>query len=329
MAATRNVMTNRVAAFSFLPALALCAADSGAQQYPQHSIQFVVATAPSGGTDAVGRLIAQKLAEALGQNVVVDNRPGASGSIGSALVAKAAPDGYTLLVANVGHVAMNPAITRVPFDTLRDFAPVTLLASGPLILITHPSVPAKTVRELVALAKSQPGKLNYSTGGSGTTSHFGMELFKSVTATDIVHIPYKGIAPATVALIAGEVDVMMNTTPPALPQVHAGRLRAIAMASLKRASFAPDVPTLAESGLPGFEAGVWYGIAAPAGTGAEIVARLHLELARIVRMPDVRERLAVEGVEPVGNTPAEFAAYLKSEMAKYAAIAQKAHIRAE
>jgi tripartite-type tricarboxylate transporter receptor subunit TctC len=300
-----------------------------AQQYPLRPIQFIVATAPSGGTDAVGRLIGQKLADALGQNVVIDNRPGASGSIGSALVAKAAPDGYTLLVANVGHVAMNPAITRVPFDTLRDFTAVTLLASGPLILITHPSVPAKNVRELVALAKSKPGRLNYSTGGSGTTSHFGMELFKSVTGTDIVHIPYKGIAPATISLIAGEVDVMMNTTPPALPQVRAGRLRALAMASLKRTGFAPDLPTLDESGLRGFEAGVWYGIMAPAGLPTEIVTRLHQELARIARLPEVRDRLAVEGVEPVGNTPAEFAAYLRTEMAKYAAIAQKARIRAE
>ena len=320
---------NRVAVFICACALLHFSANVLAQTWPQRPIQFVVATAPSGGTDAVGRLIAQKLSEALGQNVVVDNRPGASGSIGSAFVAKAAADGYSLLVANVGHVAMNPAIARVPFDTLRDFTPVTLLASGPLILITHPSVPAKTVRELVALAKSKPGKLNYSTGGSGTTSHFGMELFKSVTATDIVHSPFKGIAPATVSLIAGEVDVMMNTTPPALPQVRAGRLRALAMASLKRTTFAPDVPTLVESGLPGFEAGVWYGMMGPAALPPEIVARLHQELARIVRLPEVRERLAVEGVEPVGNTPAEFAAYLKTEMAKYAAVARKAQIRAE
>ena len=317
----------RIAFFSLL--LGLAAASAIAQQYPQRSIQFVVATAPSGGTDAVGRLIGQKLAEALGQNVVIDNRPGASGSIGSAFVAKAAPDGYALLVANVGHIAMNPAIARVPFETLRDFTPVTMLASGPLILLAHPSVPVKTVRELVALAKAKPGKLNYSTGGSGTTSHFGMELFKSVTATDIVHIPFKGIAPATVSLIAGEVDVMMNPTPPALPQVRAGRLRALAMASLKRTAFAPDVPTLAESGLPGFEAGVWYGIMGPAGLSPEVVARLHQELARIVRLPEIRERLVAEGVEAVGNTPAEFAAYLKTEMAKYAAIAQKARIRAE
>jgi len=319
----------RIAVFIVACSSAQFCADALAQIYPQRPIQFVVATAPSGGTDAIGRLTAQKLAEALGQNVVVDNRPGASGSIGSALVAKAAPDGYSLLVANVGHVAMNPAIARVPFDTLRDFTPVTLLAAGPLILLTHPSVPAKTVRELVALAKSKPGKLNYSTGGSGTTSHFGMELFKSVTSTDIVHIPFKGIAPATISLIAGEVDVMMNTTPPSLPQVRAGRLRAIAMASIKRTAFAPDVPTLAESGLPGFEAGVWYGIMGPAGLSPEIISRLHQELARIVRLPEVRERLAVEGVEPVGNTPAEFAAYLKSEMAKYAAVAQKARIRAD
>ena len=304
-------------------------ADVAAQSYPQRSIQLVVATAPSGGTDAVGRLIGQKLAEALGQSVVVDNRPGASGSIGTAFVAKAAPDGYTLLVANLGHVAMNPAIARVPFDTLRDFAPVTLIGSGPLILVAHPSVPAKTVRDVIALAKAKPGKLNYGSGGSGTTSHFGMELFKSMTGTDIVHIPYKSAGPATISLLGGEVDLSFSTTPPALPQVQAGKLRAIAMASLKRTKFAPEVPTVAESGVPGFEAGVAYGIVAPTGTPPAVIARLHQELVRIVRLPAVQERLDVEGVEAVGDTPAEFGAYLKSEIAKYAAVAKRAKIQAE
>jgi len=305
------------------------AADAVAQSYPQRTIQLVVATAPSGGTDAIGRLIGQKLAEALGQNVVIDNRPGASGSIGTAYVAKAAPDGYTLLVVNLGHVAMNPAIARVPFDTLRDFAPVTLIGSGPLILVAHPLVPVKSVRDVIALAKAKPGKLNYGSGGSGTTSHFGMELFKSMTGTDIVHIPYKSAGPATISLIGGEVDLSFSTTPPALPQVHAGKLRAIAMASLRRTKFAPELTTVAESGVPGFEAGVAYGIAAPAGTPPAIIARLHQELVRIVRLPFVQERLDVEGVEAVGNTPAEFSAYLKSEIAKYAAVAKRAKIQAE
>ena len=304
-------------------------ADVAAQSYPQRSIQLVVATAPSGGTDAVGRLIGQKLAEALGQSVVVDNRPGASGSIGTAFVAKAAPDGYTLLVANIGHVAMNPAIARVPFDTLRDFAPVTLIGSGPLILVAHPSVSVKTVRDVIALAKAKPGKLNYGSGGSGTTSHFGMELFKSMTGTDIVHIPFKSAGPATISLLGGEVDLSFSTTPPALPQVHAGKLRAIAMASLKRTKFAPEMPTVAESGVPGFEAGVAYGIVAPTGTPPAVIARLHQELVRIVRLPVVQERLDFEGVEAVGNTPAEFGAYLKSEIAKYAAVAKRAKIQAE
>jgi len=316
---------------TIVPALlaAALSAETPAQSYPQRPIQLVVATAPSGGTDAVGRLIAQKLSDALAQNVVIDNRPGASGSIGTALVAKSAPDGYTLLVANVGHVAMNPAIARVPFDTLRDFAPVSQIASGPLILLAHPLVPVRTVRDVVALAKAKPGKLNYSTGGSGTTSHFGMELFKSMTGTDIVHVAFKGIAPATISLIAGEVDLMFNTTPPALPQVRAGKLKAIAMASLTRTNFAPELPTLSESGVPGFEAGVWYGILAPAGIAPNIIARLNREIVRIVRLPEVRERLALEGVEPVGNSPGEFGAYIKSELAKYAKLAQYAHIRAD
>jgi tripartite-type tricarboxylate transporter receptor subunit TctC len=314
-----------------VPALlaAALSVDAAAQSYPQRPIQLVVATAPSGGTDAVGRLIGQKLSDALAQNVVIDNRPGASGSIGTALVAKAVPDGYTLLVANVGHVAMNPAIARVPFDTLRDFAPVSQIASGPLILLAHPLVPVRTVRDVIALAKANPGKLNYATGGSGTTSHFGMELFKSMTGTDIVHIAFKGIAPATISLIAGEVDLMFNTTPPALPQVRAGKLKAIAMASLKRTNFASELPTLAESGVPGFEAGVWYGILAPAGTAPNIIARLNSEIVRIVRLPDVQQRLALEGVEAVGNSPGEFGAYIKSELAKYATLARRANIRAD
>ena len=322
--------------FSSVALVAVCAcatahfsAEVFAQTYPQRAIQFVVATAPSGGTDAIGRLIGQKLAEAWGQTVYIDNRPGASGSIGTALVARAAPDGYSLLVANAGHVVMNPAIVRVPFDTLRDFAPVTLIASGPLILVAHPSVPVKSVRDVIALAKSKPGKLNYASGGSGTTSHFGMELFKSMTNIDIVHIPFKSAGPATISILGGEVDLAFSTTPPALPQVRAGKLRALGMASLKRTNFAPEVPTVAESGVPGFSAGVWYGIMAPVGTPQDIITRLHQEIVRIVRLPDVRERLAVEGVEPVGNTPVEFAAYMKLELAKYAAVAKRAAIHVD
>ena len=322
--------------FSSVALVAVCAcatahfsAEVFAQTYPQRAIQFVVATAPNGGTDAIGRLIGQKLAEAWGQTVYIDNRPGANGNIGTALVARAAPDGYSLLVANAGHVVMNPAIVRVPFDTLRDFAPVTLIASGPLILVAHPSVPVKSVRDVIALAKSKPGKLNYASGGSGTTSHFGMELFKSMTNIDIVHIPFKSAGPATISILGGEVDLAFSTTPPALPQVRAGKLRALGMASLKRTNFAPEVPTVAESGVPGFSAGVWYGIMAPVGTPQDIITRLHQEIVRIVRLPDVRERLAVEGVEPVGNTPVEFAAYMKLELAKYAAVAKRAAIHVD
>ena len=316
----------RVAVFFAVGALALSGSDAIAQGWPQRPIQFVVATAPSGGTDAVGRLIAQKLSEALAQNVVVDNRPGASGSIGSALVAKAAPDGYVLLVANVGHIAMNPAIARVPFDTLRDFTPVTMLASGPLILITHPSVPAKNVRELVALAKSKPGKLNYSTGGSGTTSHFGMELFKSVTATDIVHIPFKGSGAAVIDVLSGQVPIYFMNILQSLALIKAGKLRPLGVTSPKRSPIAPDLPAIAEAGIE-FDMTNWYGLLVQGSTPRDTVYKLQQEVTRVLNLPELKERLAGEGMTVVASTPEQFVEFLARETAKYNRIIQAAGIK--
>jgi tripartite-type tricarboxylate transporter receptor subunit TctC len=222
-----------------------------------------------------------------------------------------------------------PALGKVAFDPLRDFAPISLLASGPLIIVAHPSVPVKSVRELIALAKARPGQLNYGSSGTGTSTHVGAELFKWLTQTNIVHIPFKGQGPAIAALIAGEVDLSVSTLPPSLPQVRAGRLRALAVTSQQRFSLAPDLPTVAESGFPDMEASNWYAILAPAKTPSDVISRVHQELARIVRLPDVQQRLASDGVEAIGNTPAQFAAYFKSELTKWTALIQRAKIRAD
>mgnify|MGYP001586034418 CR=1 FL=1 len=277
----------------------------------------------------IARTMGQKLTAALGQTIVVDNRPGAGGVIGVALVAKAAPDGYSLLVASISHVAVNPSLVRVTFDPVRDLAPVSLIASGPLILVVHPSVPVKSVKDLIALAKARKGALNYGSAGTGTTSHVGVELFKSMTQTDIVHIPFKGNALATTALISGEIDVMLNSPTNALPHVRSGRLRALAVGTLARSSVVPELPTVAEAGVPGFEADAWYSMLAPAGTPNEIILRLSGEIAKAVRMPDVRQRLAHEALDPVGSTPAEFGAYLKSELTKWAGVIKNAKIRSD
>lgn len=303
--------------------------DATAQTYPQRSIQVVVATSPGGGVDMIARTVGQKLTATLGQTVVVDNRPGANGAIGVVLVAKAAPDGHSLLVASSSHVAINPGLSKVPFDPIRDFAPVSLIASGPLILVVHPSVPVKSVKDLITLAQARKGALNYGSAGNGSTSHIGVELFKSMTRTDVVHIPFKGNSLATTALLSGEIDLMLNSPTNALPQVRAGRLKALAVGSLTRSSVVPELPTIAESGVPGFDSGVWYAMLAPAGTPRPIITRLSEEIAKIVQLPDVKKRLAFEALDPVGSTPAEFDAYLKSELTKWAKVVKDAGIRVD
>jgi len=307
-----------------------CAAQSG---YPSKPVRFIVPSSPGGGTDIIARAIALKLSEAFGQQVVVDNRPGAGQMIGIELAAKSPADGHTILMA-ASTLAINPVMfKKVAYDPVRDFAPVTQAASLPNVLVVHPSLQAASLAELLALARQRPGQVAYASAGIGTSPHMSVELLKSMTGIDLVHVPYKGTAPGVVDLLAGQVSVMAPNVLTALPYIKAGRLRALAVTSAKRSDALPDVPTIAEagaeSGLSGYESAQWYGVLAPAGTPAEIVNRLYGEVARALRAGDVRERLAADGAEPVGSTPAEFAAFIRAEIEKWARVAKAARIRPE
>ncbi|MFN7087727.1 MAG: Bug family tripartite tricarboxylate transporter substrate binding protein [Burkholderiales bacterium] len=291
-----------------------------AQTYPVKPVRLVVGFTPGGGVDINARLLAPKLTEYFGQQVLVDNRPGAGTNIANEYVAKSAPDGYTLLV-NTAAVAINMSLYRkLPFDTLRDFAPVSVFSMSPNILVVHASVPAKNVKELIALARSRPGQMNFSSAGSGTTQHLSGELFKLKTKTDIVHIPYKGSAPSLTALISGEVDLSFANIPAIYNHVKSGRLRPLASTGPKRAELMPEVPTMKEAGVPGVEVVVWYGVLAPAGTPREIVNTLAAAIGKAARAPDVRQRLLDQGAEPVGNTPEEFGKLLHEEVARWAEV---------
>jgi tripartite-type tricarboxylate transporter receptor subunit TctC len=281
----------------------------------------VVVGFPAGGpSDILARLVAQRLAEATGQQFVVDNRGGASGMIGAEQVAKAQPDGYTLLVVPATH-AVNPSLyKKIAFDTLRDFTPVSLVAEGPFILVVHPSLPVKSVQELIALARRRPGELNYASAGVGGLPHLAGELFKSTTGIRMNHIPYKGAAPATIDLVAGHVTIMFNNMLSAIPHVKGGRLRALAVTTAKRSSAVPEVPAIAEAGVKGYEVSGWYGVLAPAGLPADVLARLNGEVNRAMRQPEIVRRLAGEGVDAVGSTPEAFGARIASEMQKWSAV---------
>ncbi len=301
-----------------------------AQSYPNKPICLIVPYPAGGTTDILGRIIAQKLTENLGQRVVVENKPGAGGNIGAETAAKAAPDGYTILVAPVGTIAINVSLYRkIPFDPVKDLVPVTMAVANPLVLVVHPSVPAKSIRELIALAKSKPGQLNYGSGGNGTSMHLAGELFKTMAGIDMVHIPYKGSAPCITALLGGEVEMSFDQIVTSLPHAKGGKLRALAVSSPKRSQIAPDVPTFMESGLPGFEVSTWSGVFAPTGTPKEIVSRLNNEIVKILKMPDMRESLLRQGSEPVGNTTEEFAAYIKAEIAKWAKVVKDSGARVD
>ena len=286
---------------------------------------------PAGGpTDIIGRAIGQKLSESLGQSIIIDNRGGAAGTIGSEQVARAPADGYTLLWGTPGTHGIAPSIyARLGYDPVKDFAPVTLIALGTNLMVVHPSVPAHNVQEFIALAKSRAGKLNFGSAGTGATSHMAGEMLKVMAGIDLLHVPFKGAAPAIVALIGGEVDMAILDTPPLLPQIRSGKLRVLAVASERRSRVLPQVPTLAESGLPGYHASSWHGLFAPAGTPREIVARLHTEVAHIVKLPDITERLTAQGVEPVANTPEQFATFIKAEITRWARVAKLARIKAD
>ncbi len=325
-------MTKFRSAAVLMAALALSTPQTGAaaDAYPAKPVRFVVAFPPGGGTDIIARSIAQKLAERLAQQVVVDNRPGAGGNIGTDIVAKATPDGYTLLMGSAGPLAINASLFgKTPFDPVRDLAPVTLAASTPNVLVVHPSLKATTVKELIALTRAKPGEINFASSGHGTPAHLAGELFNSMAGVKLVHVPYKGAAPALADLLGGQVQLMFSTMPPALPHVKDGKLRALAVTNAKRSPATPELPTIDEIALPGFEANTWHGVVVPAGTPAAVVARLNREIVAILHLPDVVERLSVQGAEPVGSTPEEFAAYIRSETVKWAKVVRDSGAKAE
>lgn len=309
---------------------ALAASASAQTAYPAKPIQLVVPFAPGGATDIVARLVGQKLAERLGRPVVVDNRPGAGGNLGAAIVAKAPADGHVLFLGTIATHAINQSLyARLGYDPVRDFAPVSLLTSVPLVLVVPADLPARSVKDLVALAKARPGALNYASPGAGTALHLAGELFKSLAGVDVVHVPYKGSAPAITDLLGGRVSLMFDTTLSALPHVKAGKLRALAVTTARRSAALPELPTVAESGLPGFDVSAWNGILVPAGTPREIVARLATEVAAIMKLADVRERLAGQGAEAIGSTSEEFAAHIAAETAKWAKVVRASGARVD
>ena len=300
-----------------------------AQNYPSKPIRIVVPYPPGGGADTTARLIGPKLQEALGETVVVDNRPGAGGMIGDDTVAKAAPDGHTLLLGAFAH-AVNPALyPKMPFKTPDDFAPISLLVTVPELLVITPSHPAKSVAELVAMAKAEPGKLLYASSGNGTAQHLAAELFRLRTGIDIGHVPYKGGGLAVADVAAGHVPFYFGNMTAALPQARAGRVRALAVTSAERSPAAPDVPTIAEAGVKDCEISEWNGLLAPAGTPAAVIARLHEEMAKIMRMSDIREKFADLGATPIGSTPQELATFIRAEMVKWAEVVKAANIKIE
>jgi len=307
--------------------LAFCTAGALAQSYPTRAIKLVVPSSPGGGTDIVARILGQKLSEQLGQQFVVENRAGAGTVIGNDAVAKSAPDGYTLLMG-LSTLAINPSMyAKLPYDALRDFAPISQSVSACNILILHPSVPAKTVVELIALARAKPGSLTFGSAGMGTNPHLSGELFKSLARIDMVHVPFKGSGQSIISQLAGEIAANFPSVPTAMPYVKAGRLRGIGVTTLKRVEVLPFVPSIAEAGLPGYEATQWFGLLAPAGTPRPIIDRLYQESSRALRSADMKERMTAEGLEVVGSTPEEFASYIRSETEKWTQVIKAAGIK--
>ncbi|WP_458766456.1 tripartite tricarboxylate transporter substrate binding protein [Cupriavidus basilensis] len=310
-------------------ALAAPATHAAEASYPTKTITIVVPASPGGAIDLVARLVGQKMTEAWGQSVVVDNRPGATGIIGTDLVAKSAPDGYMLALVASSH-AINPSmVKKLPFDTIKSFEPVALTHVVPLMLVVSPSLPVTSVKELIAYGKANPGKLSFASSGSGGAPHFSGELFKSMTGIDMVHIPYKGSTLAHPDLTSGRVSLMFDTVAAIGPQVKGGKVRPLAVTTAKRSSAAPQVPTMAQAGLPGYETSTWGGVLAPAGTPKAVVDKLNAEINKALSSPDVRERLQNAGIEPAGGTPAQFASFLQVEMGKWAKVAKDAGIQPE
>jgi len=309
---------------------ALClVASANAQNYPARSIRFIVPFPPGGPTDVLARVLGQRLAEQVGQPVVLDNRPGAGGNLGLELAARAAPDGYTI-VLGAPPLAISPHLyAKLNYDPVRDFEPISLVGSMPNVLLVHPSVPAKSLKELVQLARANPGRLNFGSGGAGTSNHLGSELLKSMTKIDMVHVPYKGASQAMLGLIGGQIDVVVIGTPTAIPQIQAGKVRALAVLSARRLPAIANVPTANEAGFRGYEVSTWYGVLAPAGTPKDIIARLNAEHGKVMTAPASRERIIGAGFDPMTSTPQQFADFIKSENVRWGKVIREAGIRAE
>ncbi len=311
----------------FAAALVLAMPLAHGQSYPTRPVRLVVPFPPGGSADILGRALGQKLGEGLGQSVVIENRPGAGTAIAAEFVANALPDGYTLMLGTVSSHAINPAVNpKLPFDPVRNFTPVAPVATIPFALIVHPSLPVKSVGELITYVRQRPGKIDYSSAGNGTSNHLAGELFEAMTGAHMVHIPYRGSAPALQDLIAGRVSVMFDLVLTAAPHIKSGAVRGLAVTGARRSAVLPDLPTVAESGLPGYEVSAWFGIFGPAGMPRTVVDRLNTEVARGLATPDLQQRLVSQGAEPLAGTPDEFAAYLKSEIAKWAKVVREAGI---
>jgi tripartite-type tricarboxylate transporter receptor subunit TctC len=326
-----NVSHSRTSlAVAAVLAAAVHAGGALAQDYPSKPIRLMVPFPPGGSTDIVARIVAQKLSAQLGQPLVIENRGGAGGTLGTAVAAKAAPDGYSLTVASTStHVVAPSVYKKLDYDPVKDFQPISLMAVSPYLLVVNPSVPAKTLKELVELMKSKPGQMNYASAGIGSTTHLAMEMLKLASSTYALHIPYSGNGPAGTAVLGGQVEILFGSLPAVLPQAKSGRLRALAVGTPKRSPSLPEVPTVAESGYPGFDASLWLAIMAPAGTPAPIVERLHKEIVAAVAAPDTRETLDKNGAEPLTSTPAELAAMMRDGVKKYAQVVQSAGVKPE
>jgi len=308
--------------------LFLASGVAAAQTYPVKPVRLVIPYPPGGGSDTIGRPLAQKMSEGLGQQIVVENRGGANGNIGMEVVARSAPDGYTLVFALTAQLAINPGLYRkISYDPVRDFAPISLLGSGGYLLVVHPSLPAKSVKELIALARARPGQIAYSSSGNGSGGHLAIELMNSMAGIRMLHVPYKGGGPALMDLIAGQVQVLFATQLASWPHVQSGRVRALAVSTAKRPESVPDLPTLSEAGLPGYDSGVWYGVLAPAGTSREIVSRLNAEVVRVLGQPDYRKLLVSNTIEPIGSSPEHLGQYIKSELVKWVKVIKSADVR--
>ena len=308
--------------------LACCAGIATAQTYPAKPVRLVVPFTPGGSTDILARLVGQKLGEAFNQQFIIENRPGAGGNIGVEIVARSPADGYTLVFGHIGTFGVNPSLyPKLPYDPIRDFQPITLFAKVANLMAVNPSLPVRSVKELIALAKARPGALDYGSGGSGSAAHLATEYFKLLSKTDIQHIPYKGAAPAITDLIAGQISMAITGVPPLLPHVKASKLRALAVGTATRLPLLPELPTIAEAGVPGYEATQWFGVLAPAAMPKEVVARPNAEIIKVLQRPEVRERLASEAAEPVGNTPEQFQAFIKAEIARWAPVVKASGAR--